>query len=124
MLKAVRSLMTIVFIAMRGKTTVESKPTGVDYRCHLDVSNRSSNIRTIYLICKEYVHTTKYGNWLMPDCKNYVYCVEVVRINNSHCESSPIAWYPLLCSKLIPNKTYPHRCAINAHLDQLIASSN
>lgn len=120
MIEALMSFITIIWLAIRGNTMVTSEDTEVVYKCHLDLSTKIKGLKTVYMTCRELRHTLVYDKWYMPSQVLYSYILEVVKVTEEGRGDAYTAHYPLLCSRLIPNRTYPHRCAVNAHIDYLV----
>lgn len=123
MLAFLRSFITVVLVNLRGRTTVSTETTEHVYRCHLDLASRTSTFRTVYVVCHEYRHTTYYERWYLPTKVTYTYAVEMIRVNGVRYVDTHIGHYPQLCNRWIPNALFPHRCAVNAHVDHLIQAN-
>ncbi len=113
------SIFTVLHMLLRGYTTVSTRKTDLEYNHRYVIKLKCGKSRTVIFRCVQHRHVTYYHRWFILKTITYTYSVEMVFVDGSIFTDYHIAHYPQLCSKLFSKTTYPHRCAVNAHIDWL-----
>lgn len=116
------TMLISLYVWLRGNCQVNTVLTGLDYETEF-VACAENNI-VLFFRCKQFRHTVAYTNRHFPDQVNYTYLVEMIRYQNNDVIDNNAACYPTLCHQWLSETTYPHRCAIHAHLDALNKHNN
>lgn len=113
------SVCVIFTLFFQGKTKVKTELTNRAYSHRFNFVRGNGELRTIVLLCREYRHIVTSLRWYIPSKVKYTYVVEMVRIDNDVYSDHHVGHYPLLCHRRFVGSKYPHRCAINAHIDNI-----
>lgn len=113
------SLCVIFSLLFNGRSNVRTVQTENEYSHRFNFVRENGDLRVIVLICREYRHVLTHSRWYIPKRYRYTYAVEIIRVGDMRYSDSHIGHYPLLCHKRFVGSSFPHRCAINAHLDNI-----
>ena len=114
-----RSFLTVLHVLLRGRSWVDTIPTGNEYSFTHRIPMDTGKERLVVFRCKQYRHITHYARWYIPRRIHYTYTVEMAKVDDDEYTDYHMGVYPQLCSRYLNKTTYPLRCAINAHLDML-----
>ena len=117
------SIYVLLNILFNGKSKVKTIITVREYKHKFTFIRETGELRYLVLICREYEHKVTHARWYKRDTKKYTYSVEITRVGDLNFNDCHIGHYPLLCDKKFIGTTFPHRCAINAHLDNIFDSN-
>lgn len=124
MLKNVIALLSGLYVLLRGPSTVTTVETDTVYRRKHPSDNSKEGLSTpnrIQLVCRQYKHIVKYQRWFMPSKVHYSYAVDVTIFGiGDKQQVLPTYFFPQLCSKLFVNTFFPHACAIEACLSEIM----
>lgn len=107
-------------VLLRGGSVVETTLTPLEYKYRYLMSMGRGNSRFLVFRCKQHRHRVRYQRWYMRDKVYYTYSVEMINVDGDSFIDHHIGYYPHLCMGWLAGTTYPHQCAINAHLDALM----
>lgn len=120
MVSILQSMCSILTFIVRSKRRVITQPTEREYTHRFNLRIKGGRTRAVVFRCREYEHTLTNG-WYWWGCRrHYSYAVEMIRVGDDTFIDHHIGHYPLLCGCRHVKTYYPHRCAINAHLDALV----
>lgn len=112
------SFMVVIHLLIRGEYTVKTVVTPLEYRYRHQITLKNGKTRTIVWRCRQHRHRVYSTRWYILTRTLYTYGVEMISIDGSTFTDYHVAHYPHMCSGMA-RTTFPHRCAINAHLDVL-----
>ena len=119
MVSILSSMCVIFTFLFRSKQKVITRKTEREYSHRFNLLIKDRETRAVVFLCREYEHTLTHGFKYWPKKRRYTYAVEMIRVGSDVFIDHHIGYYPLLCRKLFVKSLFPHRCAINAHLDAL-----
>jgi len=113
------SFLVVLHLTLRGVYTVRTTVTPIEYKYKHTLRLQNGSTRTIVWRCRQHKHRVKSNRWYILTQTHYTYGVEMISIDDATFVDYHIAHYPHMCSWVLAKSTFPHRCAINAHLDAL-----
>lgn len=113
------SFLVVIHLLLRGEYTVRTTVTPIEYRYKHTLRLKNGSTRTIVWRCKQHKHRVRSNRWYILTRTQYTYGVEMISIDDATFTDYHIAHYPHMCGWYMANTNFPHRCAINAHLDVL-----
>lgn len=119
MCQLLSSFFVVLFFMLRGESTVKTTVTERDYTYRHAFSTVNGKMRSIIFRCKQHRHFIRYKHWFIPNRVFYTYGVEMINIDGTDFVDYHVAHYPHIGFCFLANTTYPHRCAVNAHIDTL-----
>lgn len=121
MFRLVSIFLSGLYVKLRGRTNTETVLTDNTMTHNHVFTNDKGQAESVLLMCHQFKHTTRMRNQFWKDLVTYTYKVEVVLIKGVDLHHRmPVSYFPHLCADWLADTTYPHMCAINAYIDQII----
>ncbi len=111
------SLLGAIYTFFRGPMEVTTRLTPLVYRKNYP---RDSSDMKFQFICEQYENKVFYKRWYMRNKTLYSYKVYCKVTHKGVVETLPVFYYPLICPARLTMSFYPHECAIEACLDEII----
>lgn len=117
----IESWLSSVYVLLRGRSKTETRLTKNEFTHRHSLDKSDGNEHYVLLMCHQFEHTVRFENWFIPDRNFYTYKVEVVYIKGvDDYKELPVGYYPHMCPFWLRRTTYPHHCAVNAYIDNLV----
>lgn len=114
------TLYATIHVLIRGGSVVESTLTPLEYKYRYLMDLGNGKDRFMVFRCRQHRHYVRYHRWYMRNRVYYTYSVEMINMDGTSFIDHHVCHYPHLCMGWLANTTYPHQCAINAHIDALM----
>lgn len=119
MWQLVSSFFVVLFFMLRGECSVRTTVTALEYKYRHTLTPATGIVRSVIFRCKQHRHYVRYSHWFIPNRVYYTYGVEMINIDDTDFSDYHIAHYPHIGFWFLARTIYPHRCAVNAHIDAL-----
>ena len=118
------ALLSGLYVLIRGTSTVTTVTTDLVYRKEHPKQGSKEALAPcsrIHLVCHQHRTTVVYERWYMRTRVYYTYSVDVAISGlNDATQTLPRYYYPQLCGWWMTHTYYPHDCAIEAYLSEIL----
>lgn len=119
MCQLLSSFFVVLFFVLRGECTVKTTVTNLEYKYRHTFSTVNGRVRSIIFRCRQHRHYVKYTHWFIPNRVYFTYGVEMINVDGEDFNDYHVAHYPHIGFWFLARTIYPHRCAVNAHIDAI-----
>ena len=117
----IRVVLAGLYVKLRGRSVTTTRMTDNVLTHNHVYTNADGHKCTVVIHCQQFEHTVKFQRWYMATQQLYTYKVQVLLLKNVDCNKHlPVAHYPHASPGWMACTHYPHYCAINAYVDEML----